>query len=461
MRDPHIFLSIVLCLLMTGITGSVSASDTELFRSGEIVETEIESTTPADTSAGVFCLKNLLTKAYENNPSIAAARSEWLANVEMYPQLKSLPDPNLTLTKPLDGSNTYELELMQMVPNFRYLDLQGKRALNMSDMARIGFEITVRDVLIDVMKSYYELGYLNRATAISTTNRDLFAQLVELGKLRNAKGEIGASELMQAESRLAQSEYELLLLDQLKEAEKASMRKLLGVGSDYQLGDAILPEAAIIPLDLGLLRKSVTENNQELLVSKLSIDLGNTDLSLARSMRIPDLTLGLMYGKMNTTTGTDAMGDPVTMSDDEYKVILGLNLPIWGGKNKAMVNEAREKRNAADESYKNQLNTAIEETDRLYWKIINLERLVVLYRDTLVPQAQNASQMAQTLYEQGATEFSELLETRMVVGNFEIASVRAQADYLKALADLSRLTGTPVSENEQTQVSIEKGSDSK
>lgn len=461
MRDQHIFLFLAMCLFLTGMTDFVSAQDTGSLSSGEIVETEIESTTPVDTSAGVFCLKDLLTKAYENNPLIAAARSEWRANTEMYPQMKSLPDPSLTYKKPLDSSGSYELELMQMVPNPRMLDLKGKRALKMSEMAQVSFEITVRDVLVDVMKSYYELGYLNRAFAISTTNRDLFAQLVELGKLRNAKGEIGISELMQAESRLAQAEYELLLLDQLKEAEKASMRKLLGVGSEYQLGDAILPEAAIDPLDLDSLRKSVTENNQELLSAKLSIELGNTDLSLARSMRIPDFTLGLMYGKMNTTTGTDDMGDPITMSDDEYKIILGMTLPIWGGKNKAMINEAREKRNAADDTYKNQLNTAIEETDRLYWKILNLERLVVLYRDTLLPQARNASQMAQTLYEQGKTEFSELLETRMVVGNFEIASARAQTDYLKALADLSRLTGTPMMETEKSSAGIEKESDSK
>lgn len=460
MRDPHKFLFLVLCLFLTGITSLVSAQETGPLSQDEIVGTDIESTTPVDTSTGVFFLKDLLVKAYENNPSIAAARSEWLANAEMYPQMKSLPDPNLTYKKPLDSSGSYELELMQMVPNPRMLDLKGKRALKMSEMAQVNFEITVRDVLIDVMKSYYELGYLNRVSAIAKTNHDLFAQLVELGKLRNAKGEIGTSELMQAESRLAQSEYELLLLDQLTEAEKASMRKLLAVGSDYPIGDIILPETKIVPLDLDSLRKTVTENNQELLSARLSIELGNTDVSLARSMRIPDFSLGLMYGKMNTTTGTDDMGDPITMSDDEYKIILGMTLPIWGGKNKAMINEAREKRNAADERYKNQLNTMIEETDRLYWKILNLERLVVLYRDTLLPQAQSASQMAQTLYEQGKTEFSELLETRMVVGNFETASARAQADYLKALGDLSKLTGTPVAEIEISSADIEKEGDS-
>lgn len=461
MRDTRKFLFLAMCLFLTGITSWVSAQGTGTLSPDEFVGTDIESTSPADSSAGVFFLEDLLVKAYENNPSIAAARSEWLANAEMYPQMKSLPDPSLTYKKPLNSSGSYELELMQMVPNPRMLDLKGKRALKMSEMAQVSFEITVRDVLVDVMKSYYELGYLNRASVIAKTNRDLFAQLIELGKLRNAKGEIGTSELMQAESRLAQSEYELLLLEQLKEAEKASMRKFLGAGSDFPIGDIILPETAISPLDLDSLRKTVMENNQELLSAKLSIELGNTDISLARSMRIPDFTLGLMYGKMNTTSGTDDMGDPITMSDDEYKIILGMTLPIWGGKNKAMINEARNKRDAADDGYKNQLNTLIEETDRLYWKILNLERLVVLYRDTLLPQAQNASQMAQTLYEQGKTEFSELLETRMVVGNFETASARAQVDYLKALADLSRLTGMPVAEIAISSADIEMEGDSK
>ena len=141
--------------------------------------------------------------------------------------------------------------------------------------------------------------------------------------------------------------------------------------------------------------------------------------------------------------------------------MFGITLPIWDRKNKSMINEAREKRNALEASYQNQSNKVIEATDRLYWKILNLERLVKLYNDSLLPQTRTASQTAQTLYEQGRSGFSELLETRLVVGNFETASARAQADYLQALAELARLTGTPVFASEsKADETIEEGRES-
>ena len=441
MKNITLLILILLCLLITGIEGSVFAQNAE----------------PAN-------LKGLLELAFSNNPRIQAAKLEWQADVQMYPQSKSLPDPALTLKKPLDGSGNYDLELMQMIPNPRYLGLKGKRALTMAEMSQVKFEKTVRDVLVDVMKSYYELGYLNQAAKVSKTNRDLFAQLVELGRLRNAKGEIGASELYSAESRLAQAEYELNLLDELKEAEKASMRKLLSVDMDYPLGDVILPETAIVQLDKDSLRKSVTEHNQELAMAGLSVDVGNTDLSIARSMQIPDFNLGLMYSRMGGGMSTDEMGEPIAVGGNDFTLMLGMTLPIWGGKNKAMIDEARDRRDAAVAYYKNQENTATEATDRLYWKILNLERLVRLYKESLLPQARNASDLAQTLYEQNKTSFSELLETRLVVGNFETASARAQADYLQALAELSRLAGIPVLENEKSsgdESSAEKETNSK
>ena len=465
MKNVITTISILLCLFMTGIADPAFSQNAEPGKPGVNGDKSDSPDLANDSKTQPIDLKSLLELAYSGNPQIRAARLEWQADLQMYPQSKALPDPSLTLKKPLDGSGNYDLEFMQMIPNPRYLSLRGKKALTMAEMAQVRFEKTVRDVLVDVMKSCYELGYLNQAEKVTKTNRDLFAQLVDLGKLRNAKGEIGASELYSAESRLAQAEYELNLLGELKEAEKASMRKLLGVDVDYPLEDFILPETVIVPLDKDSLRKAVTEHSQELAMAGLSVEVGNTDLSLARSMQIPDFNLGLMYSKMGSSMGTNDMGEPTSVGGgDDYTLMFGVTLPIWGGKNKAMVNEARDRKDAAEANYKNQQNTINEETDRLYWKILNLGRLDNLYKDNLLPQARNASQLAQTLYEQNNTEFSGLLETRMVVGNFEIAYARAQADYLQALADLSKLTGSPVWGNEKSTDSdpnTKKGGDAK
>jgi outer membrane protein TolC len=68
----------------------------------------------------------------------------------------------------------------------------------------------------------------------------------------------------------------------------------------------------------------------------------------------------------------------------------------------------------------------------------------VLYHDTLIPQATQAADLAQTWYESGTNSFTDLIESRLVLENFQLAGTRAQADYLIALAELQRLTGAPI-----------------
>ena len=73
-------------------------------------------------------LFDLMTVAFETNPSIDAARSNWQAMTEMYPQATSLPDPKLNVNwspEPIEtrnGSIDFAVQLMQMIPAPGHLD---------------------------------------------------------------------------------------------------------------------------------------------------------------------------------------------------------------------------------------------------------------------------------------------------------------------------------------------------
>ena len=136
--------------------------------------------------------------------------------------------------------------------------------------------------------------------------------------------------------------------------------------------------------------------------------------------------------------------------NETYGIMFGITLPIWGAKNRARVDEAKAKLEAAKAELDNQSNSAKAAADKLYWQVKNQERLFMLYRDTLLPDAKKAAELAQTWYEQKQTDFSQLLETRLVVGNFELAAARAEADYLNSLADIARLAGAPVISSDES-----------
>ncbi|MCX6646331.1 MAG: TolC family protein [bacterium] len=409
---------------------------------------DVEPIDPASQSG----ISDFMATAFENSPMIAAARANWQAIVDLYPQATSWPDPTADF-KWVTETGSYEAQLMQMIPNPRQTDLQGDIVLSNAEIGRLSYEKTVRDVMVNVMRSYYELGYLGRAIQIAKENKDLFAQIVEVANLGYAQNTVELSEKSIAESRLAQSDYEYLLLQEQLFTEQANMRSILGVSADTNIADVILPDADSVQLDLDQVRTQVSLNRQELAIAGLSVEAANDNVSLSRAMASPDFSLGLMYESMaGQPMATDEMGNPVGSSrDNTLAIMFGFTIPIWGDKNHARVAQAQAELEAAQAEQARQFNEATASADRIYYQIQNLDRLIVLYRDSLIPQAALATDLAQTWYESGESSFNDLVESRLVLGNFELAGARAQADYLIALSELQRLAGVPV-ENLQNPV---------
>ena len=411
----------------------------------ETADNQPTASGPSDTVR----LSDLITLAFNNNPSITIARSNWQAAVDEYPQATSWPDPSADFKWFLDSGN-YEAQLMQMIPNPRQTSIKGSLALSWSEIARLNYEKTVRDVIVDVMRSYYELGYLERAAQIARENNELFAQVVEVANLDYAQGAIGASEKAVAESRLAQSSYELLLLQEQLYTEQANMRSLLGVSPEDHIGTADLPSADPVDLDLEQIRTQTRENRLELLMAGISVDTASDNVSLAQALASPDFSLGVMYESMaGAPMGIDEMGDPLPSSrENNVALMFGITIPIWGGKNSSRIAQAEAQLDAVEADQARQVNQAMASADRIYYQIQNLSRLIELYQGTLIPQASQAVNLAQTWYESGESSFNDLIESRLVLGDFQLAGARAQADYLIALAELQRLTGVPVGNTE-------------
>ena len=79
-----------------------------------------------------------------------------------------------------------------------------------------------------------------------------------------------------------------------------------------------------------------------------------------------------------------------------------------------------------------------------YFRLNNSLRLVRLYRDTLIPQVRQAQQSAEEFYGRREANLSALLETLSTVHNFELARLRATADFYQNFARIERLAGTPI-----------------
>lgn len=76
-----------------------------------------------------------------------------------------------------------------------------------------------------------------------------------------------------------------------------------------------------------------------------------------------------------------------------------------------------------------------------YFKLTNAERLVLLYRESLVPQAEQVMLSTEEKAREDRMRLGDYLEVQTVWLNFTLARERALTDYNQALARLERLTG--------------------
>lgn len=393
------------------------------------------------TAVRAETLDELIDHASRNNPRIQAARAEWARMIERYPQVTALPDPMLTYTHPIEeietrlGPTEQVFMLSQKIPFPGKLSTRGEVVTKEVEIARTRYERTVRDVIVAIKESYYELYYLDAATALARENIEVLEHLAAVGTTDYAGDATSLNDVLRAQSQYAQATYDLLLIEELRLTELTALNTLLN--RDPELSLAISGEPELKPFAHTLEELyQWSEGSEEVVLARLESERNDLKLKLSKYAYYPDFKLGLNY----TSIGDPGRAGLDDAGRDGVAVIFGLSIPLWFGKNRAAVTEAefgRERSFFEKMAIENEVKNRIK---RLYFRVVNSERLVKLYGETLIAQATHSMEVAETWYEEGEGSLTGLLETQSIVLNFQLAYYRAAADFLKGVAGLERLT---------------------
>jgi cobalt-zinc-cadmium efflux system outer membrane protein len=91
-------------------------------------------------------------------------------------------------------------------------------------------------------------------------------------------------------------------------------------------------------------------------------------------------------------------------------------------------------------------NTTLYEVSNSLVKAQTAQRLVELYRTSVLPQVRQSLRVTEAGYRGGKTEFIDLLDATRSYLSFHLAYYEYIADYEIALADLERTVGTDLQE---------------
>jgi cobalt-zinc-cadmium efflux system outer membrane protein len=389
-------------------------------------------------------LPTLIQLAYERNPRIESVRTEWQATVEKLPQIASLPDPMLMYgyflrnVETRVGPQRHRLSFSQSFPYPGTLNAAGKVQIKQIEIQEKKYEQTVRDIIVDIKLSYHELAYLERAIQITSQNQDILDHIVEITSTRYAQDEATFTDLMKAQSQQAQLSYDLVLLRELKEVEQANIRALLNLPADTPLGLPAPVPYAVMETSLDELSKRALEKRQEIQIAELMTQKAEEGIQLARMQNKPMFKLELM----TIETGESLMLGTQDSGKDPWLISLGISMPLWRKKNRSRVREAELNQESASENKEWMETQVIANLKKIYFRMENSRRLVELYENSLIPQAEKTIEIAETWHQEGEPKsIAGLLETQSVWLNFNLARARAIADYQQNRARLEQIAG--------------------
>jgi outer membrane protein TolC len=389
---------------------------------------------------------DLVFHALRVSPRVEAAFENWQASREMAPQAGAWPDPRVSFSYYLEevetraGAQKWGAGLSQTVPWFGKLDFAEKAAYEKARAAEQEFQSVLLEVVRDVKVAYFEYYYVKRAIAIMKENVILMTELESVARARYTVGAAPYASVVRAQVELGVLQDRVESLIDLLASRAARLNALLD-----RPPSAFLPEPGpVAEEDIALaeddLYPLLAATNPELKALDFAAAGEEAAIDLAKRGAYPDLTLGLNY----IATERAIMPGTPDSGDDPVIASLSLTLPFLSPRYPAAEREAEHRLRAVQRrkgDLKNRLTADLK--DALY-RFRDGKRKINLYRNTLVPKAEQSLEVTRQAFEAGQASFLDLVDSERVLLEFLLSYERALADHAQSHAEVDKLLGGAV-----------------
>lgn len=383
-------------------------------------------------------LDDYLLIAAEENPKIKAAYSEFEAALQEAPQVKSLPDPTLTVSafgqmvETRLGPQEARFSLMQMFPWFGTLEARENVANLMAEAKFQAFLDTRNEILLQVSSKYYELYELEQQLQFQQENLEILQNYKDLALSRVSAGSGALSDVLQADLLRNESVTGLEVIRLKQDALQAQFNALL---------DREKSAIVVIPADIEILPNNVifdtlVEENPQLEELENMAASARAQEELAKKQGMPNIGIGVDYV---------IVGERMDMAvedngRDAIMPMLSVSLPIFRGKYKAARKQAAfmaESYEQRKEGLKNQL---LAELETALFEVREARAMLALY-ERQVESSKQVLNLLLSSYRNAASNFEEVLRVRQELLKYQLAVAGAEAGYLTALAKIDYLSG--------------------
>jgi outer membrane protein TolC len=385
-------------------------------------------------------LGRYLQIAAENNPELQVKFNEYMAALEVIPQAKALPDPQIAFAyfvSPVEtrmGPQQFKISASQFFPWFGTLGAKNDAAIELAKSEYEVFEETKSRLFKDVKADYYNLYFSQKSIDITLENIELLQSIQKMATIKVEAGLASMVDEYRVQIEINELENQLANLKDKQWALETSFRNLLNANNDFVIN---FPEnlwRTDFPLTKQAALDSIQSKNHQLLQLEFKQAALAFKKKAAKLEGRPDFKIGLDYifigeGE-NNLSGKDAFVFPT----------VGITIPLYRNKYKAMVQEvayqelANEKKK---ESKSNTLETLFEKT----WKdYLDADRRINLNKNQ-VDLARKSLKILETEYATANKNFEEILRMERKVLQYHLALEKAVADKQATIAFIYYLMG--------------------
>ncbi len=390
-------------------------------------------------------LAGVLTDVLERNPEIAAAQATAGAAAQVAPQRRALPDPEAQLIafvlppETRVGPQRAAASVSQRLPGGSKRKLARLAAEQSAQAGAADVEALRIRLVTEARRHYHEIGYLDAAVEVLETDRATLSHFEELARARYASGSGLQQEVVSIQADITRIEAHTAEIREIRASRVATLNLLRGRPG----ADLVPAPTALEPTpepDWVALRGRALATRPELRASSDRIEGAGTESELAARRGGPDFSVGVTYAWVDPRSDVDVPDN----GQDVFGITGGITIPVWRAGVEAGVEEATQKRLAAEALHRGVVAEIDRELEALRGRIPQIDRRIKIFEGVLRIQAEQALRSAEAAYATGRIAAVALLDSERTLLDVRIAAARSRADLAVAVAELEGAIAGPL-----------------
>jgi cobalt-zinc-cadmium efflux system outer membrane protein len=389
-------------------------------------------------------LEDYLTYASLQNPSLRAAFHDWKAALEKTGYAGALPDPRFSYSYFIESVETRvgpQIQALKLQQAFPWFGTRGARkdiSVEVASAAYQKYEAKKLELFYEVKSVYYEFYYLGRAIAITRENFELLKFWESIARAKYRVALTRHPDVIKAQVELGLLEDRLRTFEDVIDPVSVRLKSVVNLPDSFVIplpADIDVEESAV---DRDSVYAYTLANNPDLKSLLHLVEKGRAAQRLAGKASYPDFVVGVGYINIGEAL------DP-NMPDngkDAWTATAGITLPLWFGANKSRRQEADARYRQAQYNHADALNRLRAMTEKIVFEYEDALRKTRLYRDGLVPKAEQSLNANYTAYQAGETDFLNLLDAQRQLLDFQLQFERSRSSLAIRRAELEMITGT-------------------